>query len=834
MPAVLVLAILGCSPTPDPLAGLPSLPFEQSGQTALQLDHLPMRVALPASTVPAAALPKGSRFEVGPFRQLREGGRLWAAPLPYPGPTAPPGRDPPVGVTVREGETELEWDGRLDRDAPVGRWRLHQGRMQLAADAAPTGITIDNPHLADVISRLDPTLSKLAADDFVHWTLVGPVSHRGLLLPAPASAEWDVVLPAGATFRGELALVKNPLDGASDGAEAILSVVVGGTAIEVGRTSFPAAGEPAYPWSVDLTRWATDRVTLRLETSPGANADFDWAFIGAPAVDGTPTALPRRVVVIGIDTMRPDHLGNYGYAKDTSPELDALAAQSTVFEDARSPAPRTRPSFRTATTGHWPLAAVGAKSVGHTFADHGWATAGIVANTHLHPRFGFHEGYDTWWLDPDAKANDQVDRGLAWLDANRQRDAFLFLHVMDPHLLYVAPEPYFEQFVTDRDPTLPAQFNRWQVYGWMRQGLLSDVRKSHIIGRYDGEIRWTSSQIGRFIQGLDAMPGRTLVVFHTDHGEELWDHDGFEHNHTLYEEVVRTALWVRPPEHGTGRRVAIGADLVDLAATLYDYAGITDAPPTDGVSLRPFADGDPAATPPIRDLPVAWLRYDVERWGVIHDGHKYILFTGSGRQELYDLAADPHEHADLSTTADLAPYEAALGRVYDVPVGPGWRVTLRQTSAGPAVITLPEPCVAAEILDPESLSLRPVNEEWGEVPPKVTADVGALAVSDDNLTLTFTPGTDADGIIAIVFDHPVEPGGTLQIGDATLEFTAPEAGKGVWSQRGDRFTAIAGTVILPPEDEAQRMADLARSSGAAAASDLELLESLGYIGGEGR
>src|SRR5690606_28716648 len=166
------------------------------------------------------------------------------------------------------------------------------------------------------------------------------------------------------------------------------------------------------------------------------------------------------------------HMSFFGYHRQTTPDFDRILGQSAVFTQAYTPAPRTRPSFRSATTGRDPLDAVGATNIGEVFQDHGFATAGIVANIHLQPRFGFHRGFDLWHYDATADAARQVDRALAWLRDQQSRDSYLFLHVMDPHIHYRAPGRYRDMFVEDPDPDLPATFNRWQVYTMERRGQL--------------------------------------------------------------------------------------------------------------------------------------------------------------------------------------------------------------------------------------------------------------------------------------------------------------------------------------------------------------------------
>jgi arylsulfatase A-like enzyme len=647
----------------------------------------------------------------------------------------------------------------------------------------------------------------------------GETTHGGILLRAGEPAEWSVTLPEGADFSARVALSES-----SSAATQVRLVVRADDTVEAGRITVKSH-EPTR-WSVPLERWQGRTVSLRLELDAAAKP----VFLGSPIIEGFLRVKPRRVVVLAVDTLRPDHLGTYGYARTTSPELDAWANGSVVFERAWSPAPRTRPSFRTSTTGQFPLGAVGARSIGDVFDANGFATAGIVANAHLNPRFTFDEGYDLWWLDPRAQANTQVDRALAWLEENRERDTFLFLHIMDPHLPYVAPSGYNSRFVEEADPELPDVFNRGQVYRWDKRAKNSAIRREHVEARYDGEIAWTSHEIGRFLDGLADLPGTPLLVFHTDHGEEFWEHGAYEHNHTLYDELVRTALWFQVA--GTSpRRIDFPASLADIAPTLYDYLGFPNTPEVDGISLRPWMDGG-SLSAPVRDLPVGFLRYDKQRWGVIVAGHKYVVFTGDGREELYDLRADPGEQNNLvPVTPDRDRFRAALAAVHDMPVGPGWRVQLHALPNGePITLVLPVPCESAALLDPQALVRRPVNQEWGEVPDKTVPDIGQITISDDRREVRFTPGPKPDGILAIVYPNPPPLEGTVRWGDSERALAAVSDQRATWSEGGVRLTFTAGTILIPPPDEAERMAEVARRHGAPQADEVELLKSLGDLG----
>jgi arylsulfatase A-like enzyme len=835
-----VLSVLSACNAPDPLRGLPSPPLNEVRSEVLALDRREGAYLLPSTNLPPGAeLPDALVLEG--VKENRGGAvRFWRSPLPFEVRDHEDSHFAPPGLRVRYEGTELPWRLNFPRQPDQAAWRLSEGRLDLYLPhlgdgelPAPGSITVEHAAMAARARRLDVAHAGLEPSNYVRFRhVVGEQDRAGLLLPAPASARWKVRIPAGGRFTARLALVRPPTQpSASDGAAAVLRIHDGGTSTDASR-QFIAPDAPDFaPWDVDLAPWAGREVELEIATEQVQTSLHDYVFVAEPRIDFVPDALPRRVIVLAVDTLRPDHLSFFGYKRRTSPEIDAFAAESVVFDTAYAPAPRTRPSFRTATTGRWPLEAVGASNLGSAFQRHGFATAGIVANVHLNPRFDFHAGYDLWWLDAAAKANDQVDRATAWLEEHRLHDSFLFLHLMDPHLPYNAPDGFRTRYVTDPDPQLPDLFSRWTVLGWQRKGELNSRRKEHIEALYDGEVAWTSSEVGRLLTSIDSLPGRTVIVFHSDHGEEFWEHHGFEHNHTLYDEVVRAALWFRLPDR-KGARSAMPASLADIGPTLHELLGLDDVPPMDGTSLMPWLK-DANFTTSERLLPIGYLRYDRERWGVVVDGHKYILFTDDGREELYNLQEDPGEKHNLAPTADLDRFRVALGAAHGIDVGPGWRVAVRLTPGkGPVRLELPQPCLSAGVIDPESTASRPVNQEWGEVPPRTPADVGSVALSPDRRTLTFTPGREGFGLLYVRFDRSIPPEGTLRRGAEVLPLKSEGPGRRVWTTGDERVAFTEGTVVVPPLDEAVRMAEVAKKNAPAAASELDMLQKLGYIGDE--
>jgi arylsulfatase A-like enzyme len=731
----------------------------------------------------------------------------------------------PSGARLFRGDREVPYSAAIDQGTPGDRWRVEKGKIYLRSkrDPAQEAMVLRADEVARDVARLTLAGSGESASEFASATLSkGPVTRPALFLPAPASASFSVAVPAGANLRFGLAIQADPVTGEVTGDGADVTVTVDG---EVAWSGEAAADDDIHAVSVDLTKWSGRQVKLAFATAPRATRDADWVMLSTPTIAGTPAQPPRRVLLIGIDTLRYDALHVHGRAASTSPELDKWADQAVIFDNARAPAPRTRPSFRTVLTGRYPLGAIHAPTLAETLRGHGIATGGVVGNVHLVPRFGFNAGMDHWYYENGAKADDQVERAMGWLRAHQDEDSFLFLHFMDPHAFYNAPAPYDSRFTAARPAEVPPQFNHWNIYQLMQRGKLTSEGKDWIEGAYLAEVNFVTDQLAALLAQVDALPGQTLTVMVSDHGEEFWDHGGYEHNHTLYDELVRVMFWIRPPKGWGGgpHRVTEPVGLIDVAPTIADFLGIRDTPPSDGVSLRPFVDRNAAAgLDPLKALLVdrpqilGHLMRDTERWGVVHQGWKYIVQTWNGKEELYNLGVDPAEKHDLSRsdTRRKAEMAAALARVSGWPVRKGWRV---EPGRGDAVLTFTfaAPIASATLTDPEAARENRANLEWGEKPRTTVEEVGTLTVNGERTVVVFTPGKKA-GVGQIQLACEAEcPAGTVSRGTESWPLSAG---------KHEKVEMKPGTLVLPTTTEAEALA------GPVSSRTLEQLEQLGYLG----
>ncbi len=309
------------------------------------------------------------------------------------------------------------------------------------------------------------------------------------------------------------------------------------------------------------------------------------------------TSGPPNVLLIVIDTLRADHLGAYGYSRNTSPAIDDLAREGLLFENAVSPASWTKPAVASLFTGLSPLqhrVFTGNKrdEEGHVTSDvlaaelltvaealraAGYRTGGFVRNAHLRGFMGFDQGFDLYDADL-GEATEIVETFLGWQGSEPTERFFAYLHLLDVHWPYTPPGPFGDLFDA---PKADLDFNdkeTWKRFErQVRTGELAaaeaDVEAMKAL--YDGEIRYTDAVLGQLFATLRArdLYEDTLILITSDHGEEFLDHGGVSHGHTLYEEMLHVPLIIR----GGGlepARVAARVELIDILPTILGLVGI--------------------------------------------------------------------------------------------------------------------------------------------------------------------------------------------------------------------------------------------------------------------
>ncbi len=651
----LIFALLSCVGSGGPTA----VPSDQSA--ALVLSETPFaELVVPANSRPGGAEPPTVIPVQGPWHYAgttRKDMHKYVAPVPI----RPRGLffhrpQPGMSLATRDG-TPVRYDrfGRID-----GFMWSHDRKELIVYYPDKSGPPADGqfvlsyPLATDRERALNHQWSgKEDPAEFV-WTTIQDDwdSRRGLLLPAPGVAAWDLTVPPSAELHFTAGLVEPEIrSGAgSDGAHLVVEIEVGGSVEKV--FSAELAIRSFHPHRVDLSRWAGKAIRLRVRTDPKGSTDFDYAFLAEPVVASREQD-PTRVVLIFVDTLRPDHMSLYGYKRDTTGAIDHLAEDSVVFEQARTVAPWTLPSARSVVTGRHPEFYDVSETLQETLRQKGFATAFMAGNVYLSSNFAMHRDWEFHRVGLWPMAEEVSDSAVAWLDAHAGRDVVLQVHYMNPHLPYIEPAAYRRRYAGDGIDGLRDEFH------------LADVRKAkinedkdaqqYVRDRYDNNVRYTTDQVQRVLERLD---DTDVVVFFSDHGEEFWEHNGFEHGHTLYDELLHVPLIVRAPGF-EAKRVEEPVSLLDITPTVLDLLGIEAPNEVDGRSLLPLIRGEPGVTTAFEERALAFGRplYGSERWGVLTDDKKWT--THDGREQLFDLAADPAEQKNL-----LRKQEPDLGAAY--------------------------------------------------------------------------------------------------------------------------------------------------------------------------
>jgi arylsulfatase len=378
---------------------------------------------------------------------------------------------------------------------------------------------------------------------------------------------------------------------------------------------------------------------------------------------------PQLLLLISIDTLRPDHLGAYGYERPTSPTLDAIAAAGVVFEDVMSTSPWTLPSHASMLTGLYPSktgvdfqgAALpeDAATLATWLSEQGFATAAIVNSINLSKRHGFHRGFEEFLYVRENAARREpnrliTDRALRWLEAPDERRRFLFLHYYDVHSDFVSTPEYEAKFLGEYKG--PVDGSTRQLFE-VRRGLV-DLRFgpediAHLFDRYDAGIRQLDDELARLIRFLDesGWAERTLVVITSDHGEEFGEHGSYLHGRTQYQEVLHIPLILRGPGVPAGVRVATPVSLVDLAPTLFSSLAVPSPLGLDGIDLSPLWQRD------VDGLDLRLLYSEADHHNVIPDAtrsvrqgrFKLVNDRATGSYALYDLDVDRAELRDVAS-----------------------------------------------------------------------------------------------------------------------------------------------------------------------------------------
>jgi arylsulfatase A-like enzyme len=391
---------------------------------------------------------------------------------------------------------------------------------------------------------------------------------------------------------------------------------------------------------------------------------------------GSATDERPNIVLIMVDTLSFHEVGHLGGAQSTV-SIDRLAAQSTTFTRAYSTSSWTQPAVASLFTGLYPTRhgvdrvfealPESVVTVAEQLSSAGYETAGIVSNYLLRHTFGLAQGFRSWdqrftGLVKDPSAHHVTAAAIDWLDgAPRNRPFFLYVHYMDPHFPYLQHPGLTE--VTDYDGPLRPDTTRRELRSLMSGLDREDFEYWRSL--YRGEVKFTDLHVGRLLDAIENLAGEeTIVIVTSDHGEEFFEHAGFEHIRTLYDELARVVLIVRWPE-GTGQAVDVPVSLLAVAPTILEEAGLQSPRRLDSRSLGDLAraSGSARSSPVFLETDFVPHRamgdafdpgLEVDRTAMVAGTLKMMHDLRARRWSLFDLAADPGEQRDLYETHERA------------------------------------------------------------------------------------------------------------------------------------------------------------------------------------
>jgi arylsulfatase A-like enzyme len=386
-----------------------------------------------------------------------------------------------------------------------------------------------------------------------------------------------------------------------------------------------------------------------------------------------------NVVIISIDTLRADHVGCYGYHRDTTPHLDRLASEGVLFEEAHSPASWTLPAHVSLFCSLYPSThsihekggriASDYTQLGEWFLRRGYRTGAFVDGGGLSHVYGYARGFDVY-QDRTIGIARILPHALEWWTAQPSGyPRLMFIHFYDVHDPYGNAEEYRKLFHPQPDyHRLPDFFSATLEFREsVERGdqILIDEDIAHLLALYDGDLFYSDEKLGGF---FDTLRGRgewdsTLVVVLSDHGEEFLEHGSLFHGHTVYQELLHVPLVVKFPKgEWAGTRVKELASLIDILPTLADWMGEEPASEWQGQSLIPLISGGDEQREAI------YGEREGEFKKIAPDFHLIVYpepASSDKRPELYDARFDPAEQFDLFDEAGpWAGEEASL--VHDI------------------------------------------------------------------------------------------------------------------------------------------------------------------------
>lgn len=377
---------------------------------------------------------------------------------------------------------------------------------------------------------------------------------------------------------------------------------------------------------------------------------------------------PKNIILITVDTLRSDRLGCYGYPHPTTPAVDHFAEDALLFEKAYAQASSTCPSIAALITSRMPSEVgvhhnrhrlgKGFPTLAEVLSENGFTTAAFISNFVLRKGTGFERGFDIYNDSMtshesnrkllERRAESTTDDVISWLETCPKEPFFLWVHYQDPHGPYTPPTSYSELFLEELDVfniEIPLNADNSGVSGIpLYQHLEEKTDLRSYIARYLGEIRYFDDSFGRLLQKLKEIGLYTssLIVFTSDHGESLGEHDHFfAHGEYLYQDQILVPLIIRAPGQSADR-ITVPVSLLDLYPTFLGLVGVNGKYVGRGIDLLKNRR---------KERPIFAQTFKAKyisrnRQSMICGNYK-IINSGRDEYEVYNLLDDPMELRDI-------------------------------------------------------------------------------------------------------------------------------------------------------------------------------------------
>lgn len=349
-----------------------------------------------------------------------------------------------------------------------------------------------------------------------------------------------------------------------------------------------------------------------------------------------------NVLLIIADALRADHLGCYGYNRPTSPQIDKFAADALFFEKAMSNSPWTKPSMGTVFTSLYPHEHQAFSwmdnlsdeclTLAEVFRNRNYATFSIQTNSSITKKHNFKQGFQYYDEMVLEKGEIVTSHFNSWIKKHKKKPFFAYLHYMDTHVPYNAPQEFSQIFkLKDNSLFTPGEFQTIDVRLLGEMGL-SINNKQSLVNLYDAAIKYFDYNFEKIVDNLKKLGilNKTIIILTSDHGEEFWEHDGFAHGHTVYNELLHVPLIIGYSSHLPGKHIKSHVQLLDLFPTILSLAGIKNDFELRGRDLASAALNNIQIN---EEIFVEGILFGAEKKGILKDGWKLIENTGKKNKD---------------------------------------------------------------------------------------------------------------------------------------------------------------------------------------------------------